>query len=328
MESLHSFILQSTSHYSQHRNDLLKIWAKFYNQKNNENDDKNNNNNNNNKEKVINFSVDENYSFPTYQTAEKEQDRSKYVELTFSNELYDSKIYFNIEVYKKRIKMTIDSFLLDANERAKEQGKKAYVHVIGIGLGVWMVYPNQQRWLLEEYIHSIQTLPLSHIGFVDFSWFDTHFIPREIGKFQQQFEEVKENKGSWRDLFSKPNSSSSSVYSIPTQFESVIDITFSKRNPSDNLPSKYKDYLLVASYAWDGNSYPGNEYWLSQLNASGDPAAACYSLIPELQNPSINPFLNSSNLKIATKTNGLISYSQYKELFDPSLPLSPSGNKF
>jgi hypothetical protein len=51
-------------------------------------------------------------------------------------------------------------------------------------------------------------------------------------------------------------------------------IRFSKRDPffaNDDVSGK----LLVALYAWDGNSFPGNEFWSGQMGSTGDSAAAC-----------------------------------------------------
>lgn len=67
---------------------------------------------------------------------------------------------------------------------------------------------------------------------------------------------------------------------------SIKNIKVNKRAPSEKLEDE--SLLLVVSYAWDGNSYPGNEFWVGSLSASGDPAAACSTTIAELHNVEIN----------------------------------------
>jgi len=122
-----------------------------------------------------------------------------------------------------------------------------------LGLGVWQICPQQAQWMIDVYKDILTVGNFEHIAVIDFSWFPD--IPCEP--------EIKTNKG-----------------------QHMIQIKFSKRDPAEKLDSS--DYLLVAMYAWDGNSYPGNEYWKGMLHASGDPAAACCSTISELQNPEIN----------------------------------------
>lgn len=46
---------------------------------------------------------------------------------------------------------------------------------------------------------------------------------------------------------------------------------------------------LVTMYCWDGNAYPGNEWWSGLKAATDDSAAASCSLISSLQHPRINP---------------------------------------
>ena len=53
-----------------------------------------------------------------------------------------------------------------------------------------------------------------------------------------------------------------------------------------NDPSK----LIIANWAFDANSYCGNEYWDGSLAASGDPAAASCSYVAYIGNPDLNKF--------------------------------------
>jgi len=120
---------------------------------------------------------------------------------------------------------------------------------------------------------------LSHIDCVYFGWFtndamwDSHDEKNRQSSFAQDGKEFYiEDKSGHR-----------------------IDIMFGKREPAGSRDG-YEHCLLTAMYAWDSNSFPGNEYYLGMLSASGDPAAAACSTIPFVQNSEINKeYVNGAN---------------------------------
>ena len=166
----------------------------------------------------------------------------------------------NVALYKRRMRLSIEPFLLDADRLAADAGKRAYVHIVGLGLGVWMVHGVQARLMLEVYDELLHEHALPHTACLDFSWFPPECTA--VGDVAH----------------------GGTAARLPGQ---DIAVRFSKRDPAE--PLRGPDLLLAAMYAWDGGSYPGNEYWLGQLDASGDPAAAACSTIGLLQNPDVNP---------------------------------------
>jgi hypothetical protein len=179
--------------------------------------------------------------------------------------------YFNKKVYKERMRMVIEPFLLYTNLCGKETAKKVYVHIVGLGLGVWAIPGiNQHSYMLDVYSEVIEKHNLSHISDLNFSHF---FDPKAL---------------------SNAACGSTKNGEIFKNERNAIKIHFSNRDPAAPLVGDDTEKLLVAMYAWDGNAFPGNEYWRGLLSASGDPAAACCSTIPELQNPAINTeFVNN-----------------------------------
>jgi hypothetical protein len=201
-------------------------------------------------------------AFPTYQQARSDR-AGRYIPITIQGQ----ECFFDTVIYKERMRLVIEPFLLDAQRRGIARHKKVYVHAVGLGLGVWQLLPQQAQLMLDVYADILQKRTLSEIADIDFSWFPSNSSLQGI-KNGERF----------------------------TAGHNNITIHFSQRNPVDRLVGLDSGKLLVAQYAWDGNAYPGNEYWSGALNASGDPAAACCSTIAELQNPAINPYFRASNM--------------------------------
>jgi hypothetical protein len=171
---------------------------------------------------------------------------------------------FDVPMYKARSRITADMLLLEANARAAEVGTKAWAYVVGLGLGVWQYYQQQREWYVEVFGEAIAELDLSHVGTVEFAYIQN--LPAAV-------KEQVIHAGAQKD----------------------IRVVFSQRNPAEKLEG---EELLVLSYAWDGNAFPGNEYWSGSLSGSGDPAAACMSTVAELHNPLVNPEF-TQRIKIA-----------------------------
>jgi len=148
---------------------------------------------------------------------------------------------------------------MEAEARAIEHGKKGYLLVTGFGLGMWSVLQKQKTWFVECFLDVLKHSDVKHIDFIDFSY-------------------IIDDK--WH-------------LSAVTKAHHTVKILYTK-NPM--AVETKPDQLLITTFAWDSNAFPGNEYWMRMLSLSGDPSAASCSTIPELQNPFINPFLDSQKI--------------------------------
>ena len=197
--------------------------------------------------------------------------------------------YLDTEVYLARMRLAADTLLLEARNQAAAVDSGAYVHAVGLGLGVWRIAEEQAVLSLRAFRGAIEALAPGHkVAAVDFSW--------------------------WT-----PAAAAAGVLAHGDCVNGV-EVIFSKREPAAALTGKHASMLLVASYAWDGGAYPGNEYWWGQLSASGDPAAACCSLISELQNPLVNPMVAGRSRVVL---DGTAPPSPSFPPRDPAAPTAP-----
>lgn len=174
-------------------------------------------------------------------------------------------MFLNVGVYKARMRLTAEVLLAEAGARAAAEGLKAYVHVVGLGLGVWRASKDQDAMFVDAWGEALQAAPsTARVAHVDFSWIgaDSCLGVRD----GQQF----------------PGTD--------------VTIHFSRRALHDPVPA---GTTLVVSYAWDGNSLPGNEFWVGKLSSTGDGAAACSSQVAELHNAHINANVSGANLHVA-----------------------------
>lgn len=82
------------------------------------------------------------------------------------------------------------------------------------------------------------------------------------------------------------------------ELEETVEISFKNHQKSlkiynkfryvaQPLPTELSSSMIVAGYAWDGNSYPGNEYWKDSVSSFDSTAILCSNL-GQFQNPEVN----------------------------------------
>ena len=160
-------------------------------------------------------------------------------------------VYLDTFIYKKRLRMNAEVFLREADKRASVVGKKAFCHVVGLGLGAWSISNKQDVLTLEMYCELLNEELFPNISDVYFGCFD--------------FDDKN---------FQLPNSINN------------IKLHHGEREPFE--PQNDPNKLIVANWAWDGCSFVGNEYWEHKLATSGDPSASCCSFVPYIGNPDLN----------------------------------------
>ncbi|XP_050296793.1 uncharacterized protein LOC126736463 isoform X2 [Anthonomus grandis grandis] len=222
------------------------------------------------------------YSY-NYETAQERMSKNtfpgRYVKLPFPKGAI-----FDNEIYKKRLTIVFDTMLVEANYRAQQCGKMAYLHVVGLGLGVWKISSHQEKIYVNWFYQRLQNLSskLQNISDVCFSYFG--------------------------DCAGLENGSLIKIDRHPL---GGIYIHIYRRQPHEKLDDP--DKLLVVSYAWDGNALPGNEWWDNKLDKSGDSAAASSTQITELHNPHINPLVCADNLRIVTSEGHIETFKSFIE---------------
>ena len=167
--------------------------------------------------------------------------------------------YLNKKIYIKRMTLTAETLLAEGNHRAKVASKRAYIHLVGLGLGVWRVHNEQIEVFGRIFVEAVQRMKPGNVADLDFSWV-----------FHQK-------EGDRPRISLTDGSEVSSGDTIPGT-STVCHI--SQREPWSPLKEEESSgKLIVATWAWDGMSLVGNEYWAGSLQSSSDPAAACCTQI-------------------------------------------------
>jgi len=241
------------------------------------------------------LNIDKEESNEIIQNALSENDTRRYVEVYVENQQtgQGEKCTFDKCIYKRYMELVLRPFFVDGNNRAQKTSQKAYFHIIGLGAGAWGVKNSnrtdscmQDQCIIDVCLKIIEDRDFSDISDLDFSWLNEGVYNIRGKNFE--WEGRKSTK-----FFNEE---------ITLNKNKKIRVRISRRDPAELLVGEDKNKFLVAMYAWDHGSLPGNEYWMGNLNMSGDPAAICCSSAAQMHTPHMNSFFEE-NIKTFVEEN-------------------------
>lgn len=177
--------------------------------------------------------------------------------------------------YLQRLALIYIPYILNSLKYYKTDSN-LYCRVTGIGGGEWL--PN---WLGDR------TNTLSYgllITLINMFIYEKFSLKKNYPNFNIELyignDIYKENESNMETIHNLiASSEKSNQIKIINQYQVSI---FDKTTHSEND-------CIVCQYAWDGNSFPGNEYWYGN-DGSADPAFISATALAEIQNPILNPF--------------------------------------
>lgn len=186
----------------------------------------------------------------------------------------------NVVYFKKRLAMTVVPFLKEAERRGVEKERQVVASVPGIGSGVWRGSVDS-RVIVDLIVTVILEYFDNDFDVTNLSYLVALYPPETNLKVYQSFKPSKQISS-----ISIDELHSTVTVAFKGQSE-VLTIYNRPRFVAQILPEKFKHCLSVAAYAWDGNSYPGNNYWVDSFS-SFDPQAILCSCLGQFQNPEVN----------------------------------------